>query len=256
MTFKKKANAYLKLGKSFYRLPSLEEIDFDGTLAEFDSSSLQSSTLLKKLDLGNACKVLDNALSGLASLEEVYVPVQQNVKTLGLQSLEHLKKVVININDENALSSLDVGLLNDVKADEILFESSGNALSSVNSGALSGLAVKAIDFHLSKMHEVTSGAFRDDVSLAKVTYGPLQLTSVQENAFEGCNEVILADAYGSSYLKEMHPHGAKQLTLQRMYSNTCLQRVYASAFMNVKLEHPVLNAPMLVNAEEYAFANV
>lgn len=52
----------------------------------------------------------------------------------------------------------------------------------------------------------------------------------------------------------MHPHGAKRLELQKLYSNTCLQYVAPSAFMNVSIASGELNAPMLVNAGEYAFA--
>ena len=113
-----------------------------------------------------------------------------------------------------------------------------------------------IDLSFSKVHEFPAGAFKDDTSLTCVMTGPLQLTSIHDNAFYGCNEVKVSDMYGYSYLKDMHQHGAKQLTLQRMYSNTCLRDVHASAFMHVALEHPALNTPLLVNAEEYAFAHV
>lgn len=74
LSFKKTCSQTLKLGDTFSRLSSLEEIDFDDALAEFDNKSLLCSICLKKFDFGNACNVAENALSGFSSLEEIYIP--------------------------------------------------------------------------------------------------------------------------------------------------------------------------------------
>lgn len=131
LSFKKNEGKHLKLGNAFSKLSSLDEVDFDGMLAEFNCMSLRDAGSLKKLDLGHVCNVAENALSGLTSLEEVHVPVRNEVHSLGLQQLNVLKKVIVNLANEDTLSSLCPGLLNDVHADEISFEKHGLAIAAI-----------------------------------------------------------------------------------------------------------------------------